>query len=699
MNLNKIIVMFFVLLMVVGCGSERTTTPEEGCTKNTDCDPGFNCNVGTGECEEIWVCTDAQSCYAHDATWNAETNPAECKRGVCVAKGCETSDDCDAGKICSGGACIVPADCSSISSVKIVTPEIVLTQGTSKQLVGVALNRNGVQVVIDDSLMTWATSSDSIVAVNSTGFITGGSQSGTADITATYCAKTSNPLPVLNFATMANGKLRVIVRDIEGGAINNATIKINSDVTQTTTADGFIEVDNSLATNTISVFHSNYQYVSVLDTAEKDIIFYLDKYTNPEKSGGFKGNFDFSSMTGGEVKLAIAGASLPGNIMDLDFDMLLGELIMTHVKVATIDDDYPLPSGIVAVLGEDTVISDTYEVTGKEGNRIAWGWGGKLPLANVVSIVSDALGGGTENIDLGGILTEIMPFVENFSHSLETNQTITHCPKIVDTTDINGNGSTTDLVSDFNSNCFPVNNMALNQPLSKEAVIKFPTLPKVEGVFTDLSMIIVASNVEGSGLVPMGIGAGTDKKDNTETADGKIDDTSIFYAPQYNGIEGSENMVVLLTLPVSNASVGSTESLPVKLSGVIKYFKNGVITDNIDMSQTPYMPFGEDVQYNKTTKAVSASSVSGASLYRVQVTSSVNERDWIVYSATPNFTIPTLPENFGENFMTFIFQAVKLEVEGSNLNVDSLFKFNNTNLDNLVHYIAAFSAYELPMTK
>ncbi|MBN2695101.1 hypothetical protein JXR93_10585 [bacterium] len=692
-NLLFVFILFFIFS---ACNDREENPVSETCKVNKDCKAGETCNTDTGECEIPWVCTTSESCYEKfPSEWNAETSPAVCQQGVCVAKGCTTNDECEAGKICSGGSCVEPADCSQIASVKITSSSPVLTQGSSKQLNAVALNRNGVAVAVADNSITWSSSNDSVVSVTNTGNATGGTESGTANLVAKHdvCQKESQALVVQNFAQLESGKLRVIVRNIDGQAVSGAEVVVNS-TRETTDSNGYIEIDNSESTNTVSVFHAGYEYVTIAGTSQKDLVFYLSKALDQTKAGGFKGQFDFSQLQGGTVKLGLAGASLPGNIMDLAFDVLLGETIQTHVKIATIDDNYPIPSALVAIVG-DNVVSDKYRATGLEGQRAFWGWGGKLDFSAMVIILTDALGGGMENLDIGGILTQIIPYVDDFGHALELNQTVSTCNKITDVNDINGNGSTSDLIPDFeNSSCFPEKNLSLSQPLSKKSTVKLPKLPMMEGNYADLAVLLNASIVEGQGMIPMGISAGASEKDANELVTGIVPDVHLASAPQYNGLEGTDSIVVAFTLPVAGAAFGESESLPVKMSGIVKYYEKGNIGETVDMSSQTFLNVADQASLNGTT--VQSPAISGANGYRIQITSSSINRDWIIYSSTPNISIPTeTPASFGTDYSTILYQAISLKNGTSPLTLEDIFGFNSTNMDNLIKYIIAFSAFEI----
>jgi len=671
-----------------------------GCTNNRQCDAGEICNLSTSTCEKVFICTSAQSCYDHDSTWNADSNPVMCVAGECRADGCKSNQDCTGGKLCNvaSGKCEEAASCDNVGEVKIVTPSIVLTEGSTKELKAIVLNSNGAPININGSF-TWASTNTDIVAVDNNGVVTGGTASGSSDITVSICDKTSDALNIQNFATVEAGKLRVIVRDVDGNKVTGATVKAK-DETLSTDGEGVALFDNTEAKNNITVTKAGFQSLTFLDVEGNDIIAYLIKAVDDTKSGGFKGMFDFDHPTikkNGLTRLGFAGASLPGNILDLDFGLLLGEPIMRHIDTAGIQADIALPSGLVLLLGDDDIVSDSYAATALEGDRTLWGWGGRGSLSQVLGIVQEAMDAGVENLDMGKLLSQLMPIAEKFNHSIKASQNITLCPKVADVNDINGDQDTTDLIPDFDSSCFPTINMTLNQPLSQMSTFKFPVLPTIEGERAEVEILLVSTIVEGKGMVPLGLGAGVDKKDNNDTADGKIDDTHIVYAPQHDGIANNDSMVVSMTMIINKDAMNpqgetKTEDMMVKLTGLVKFYKNGVIEDDIDMSNDTYLKLAEDAKLENNV--VTFTAIDGATLYRLSVVDA-DGNVWVVYS--PNTSISIADKPIG-SIATIIVQAVTLSKDNVALSYSDLLKFNSSNLDDLVRLIKKFSAYQIDLS-
>lgn len=689
--INNMKIIFLLSIIFLASCSLLTSESSDGdeCAFNTDCALGETCNTDLRKCEVVWLCIDEADCYSHDpAKWNHDENPVICRSGACVAKVCKGNSECPGEQICSGGKCVDFGGCQSVASVKIVSLPVVLTQGTSTTITSAIYNSNGVAVPISPEEITYKSATPAIVAAKNSGLLTGGTESGASAITAHYesCSIVSEPLTIQNYATLESGKLRVILRNIAGESIPDTTVNINGTDHQTNES-GYLVLDNTTPQNTISIFNDAYQYTTLYQTEAKDVILYLQKRPDPANAGGFKGSFDFSQLPeSGTVKIGIAGGSLPGNVMDLELTTLLGESIMTPVKLASIDDIFPIPSSLQAVFG-GSPISAEYKIISPPGKRIFWGWGGKLDLGQITPLISEAMG--SDQMNVPKLINQAMPYLTTFHHAVIDNQNIIECARIPDIEDINGNEDTTDLIPDFNNNeCFPVVNLKWEQSLSLESTISFPPLKKVDGTYPNTVLVIPITSVTGSGMVPMGLGAtGSD----TENFDGKLDDFSIPYAPQYNGLEGNRSMMVLLAMPIS-----ITEDIfYFRNSGIIAHYPDGIMAEKIDLSQDTFLGFGEDAKLTGTQ--FTASPIKDASLYRIQLTDA-DGKSWMIYSDTPEITVPQKPASLGDPTL-LLFQGVQLRDDAtSNISLTDLITFNNNNMDQLGDLLYKFSSYEIPVT-
>lgn len=662
------------------------------CKGNEDCPPGKSCDLNTNKCVIPTSCTTSESCYnLFPNEWNKDTQPAKCNSAkVCVLDACVNNIDCVAGKVCQGGACVTPISCDLVGSIKITTPAIVLKEGKEDFLKAQVFNKNGLAVVVEDDKITWETSDAEIVSVDSNGKIKGGVKSGIAQIKAHHndCSQVSTPIEIENFANLEENKLRVILRDLyTGKPVSDAQIIINEQAPLVTDTKGWIEVENTLEKNDILVKSDNYQYLSILDTSSKDVILYLTPFVPQDKAGGYQGKFNFDNVKNlGDLKIGIAGASLPSSLLDISFDFLLSESYMKDIEAGGISGTYAVPSNIVMVLGDDT-IQENYRVTTPKGNIAFWGLGSKMSMSDFLGIIQSVMG--TEGLNMGDLIRELAPYFKTFYHALKTENKTSLCTKIVDTTDSNGNGLTDDLIPAYNnSSCFPEFNLKLEKKLSLASTIKNPKLIKLDNEFTDTAIAILGYNVDGNGFIPAGLTIGADKKEKDDIPDQVVDDTVLNYSPQYNGMEGSTASLVLLAMKLENDKEETKADSPppkkIRLSGLLRNYENGV-PSIMDLSQVNFLKTTDDASFNSPN--ISFTAISDANIYRLKI-KSVTGKILILYSSKTNIKIPVIPD-FGE-IKFILIQAVK-----ASKSINEIVLFNDTNLNKFTNFVTAFSVFEL----
>jgi hypothetical protein len=222
-----------------------------------------------------------------------------------------------------------------------------------------------------------------------------------------------------------------------------------------------------------------------------------------------------------------------------------------------------------------------------------------------------------------------------------------------------------------------------------------PILPTIDGVMSDMGLIMVGYDIPANGFVPVGIMMGTDKNEETDVADGKIDDHELYYAPQYNGAEGSDGLVVIFSLSSKDYTTKEGEEdkeIKVKLSGIVKSYDNGNIPNEIDLTSTPFLATGTPTLTNKqfNVEAIEGVDFHRVKIYEKRANENEDKRIWIIYSKEDNFTLPTLDEF--NTFNSVLLQNVDLI---NNETMESLFEFNSITLEELSKLIARFSVYEL----
>ena len=707
-------------------------TPGQACTVNIDCLAGLSCATAAGAtsktCQQVFVCTGDSQCTADRNPVCTAAGVCICLDGSCQQRGCSSDSVCEAGKICTGGTCTTRPASTGLACT-ILTPPSVVRQGQTVAFVAAAVNSNG--AVVPGQTFTWASSVAGAAAIDAaTGVVTGGTTTGTSNITCKVTGGSSTDsaaVPVQNYASVASGSVRAVVIDDrtgtpaagaivvfrQAGATVGSAITTGADGVATATATGAVDVH---------VFKNGYTYLSVIGTTTADLLIPLTPTPDQTKAGGFKGTFDLSGVANrtDTVEFGLAGASLGGPFIDLDFNKLIGESIKKVVKIGNLYDSGPegvgLPSGLYLKLGDQSIKGD-YAALAEGGKRHAWALGGKVPFDKLIQVLTPVLGGGggLDNLPFGQIIAQVLPFFDKFRHFVKTDLQINETARVVDTGDINGNGSRTDLVADFgNATAFPTVNAVVNQALSLSTSVAVPTLPQYNGKYLEGAIVLAGANVVGRGLVPLGISAAVDAPKQGETADGLIDvdavtagnqsTVSFKMAPLHDGLEGSKYFVVTLALSLQF----SASSLPSSISGIVTQTDRIEATTNLG-GQT-FLGFPTAASFTLASRTFNlGTAVAGATFYRADFKSV--DGDWVVYFKAPAsgaaFTLPAVPATISEravqtsgctggaasctSMRVFSLATKALTTGGTAPTLDDMAAFSTVNLRRLNDFVGAFS--------
>ncbi|MFH1833596.1 MAG: hypothetical protein ABH877_01110, partial [bacterium] len=556
---------------------------------------------------------------------------------------------------------------------------------------------------------------------------TGGAASGTTDITCKVVGGSATPsaaVKVTNYGAVAGGHVRVLVlSEQDGKPLSGAKVRVidKSGAAQTdavTGADGTVDVDCTGQTppQAVHVFHADYNWVSVYTPGDSDLLISTSPNSDPDKVGGFRGKFDFSKIPNpGEVQLGIAGASIPGNLINIDFTTLIGEMLTRHVKIGSlVDEEVPLPSGIVLTVSGENVKED-YQPFGVAGPRVAWGIGGKVPIAEIIRILTPLLSGGTpdmESLAIGAILAKVMPFFDNFRHAINSSVTITDLDKVVDdgTTikdpvgnpngaanpDYNRDGETTDLVANYQS--FPEVNLTLSQPLTARTSMTPPTLPKAtNGSYLEGVIVISGVMVPGRGLVPLGISAAVDAANDEDVADGIIDtdpDTAgnqskleLKLAPKHGGIESGKFVFIVLALSLDFGDDRSNQ-----ISGFVVYPD---VATGLPASITlppAFLGFATGT-HSTATRSFTVTNTDSAKTFIRAEFSGGEDKKWHVYFPGSGFALPVPPAGMtdragADSDLSLIH--VRLTTHGSG-GFSDFMKFSSDNMIDMVSLAERFA--------
>ena len=740
-SIRIVLAAIFVLAIAAGCSKSSTPTANcaEGCkcTSSAQCDAGFVCQMDLAEpvCRKVVTCTSRQDCVTNDARCSGATAiQCDCVKGQCQQLVCSADAQCAQGTKCINGSCETPQAADSTTTCTILTQPTVTRQGQTVQFAAQAKNANG--AIVAGQSFTWASSATDKAAVaantdSAFATVTGGATSGTTDITCKVVggsATASAAVTITNFADVAAGHARVLVLDeATGQPLQGATVRVvdaggTAKPDATTDAGGVVDVDITGQTppQAIHVFHNSYKWVSVYGAGKSDLLVSVAPIADETKAGGFRGEFDFSKIPNpGEVELGIAGASIPGSLINMDFTTLIGEMLTRRIKIGSlVDENIPLPSGITLTLSGEKVKGD-YQPFGVPGKRVAWGLGGKVPIAELIRILTPLLSGGTVSVDtlpIGQLLAQIMPFFDSFRHGIKADIDITALDKVLDDGSVIKNplGSasgtpwpdydldqdTTDKVANYQN--FPRHDIQLTQPMQLSTSLTPPMLPLIKAspaTYLDGVIAIAGALVPGRGLVPLGLGAAVDAAAQGDTPNGWIDTDyqtpgdqktmNMKFASKHSGIEAGKYLILMLSLSLDFSDQRSNS-----LSGFVVFPD---VTSGFPASVTLPSAFLKLAKgsYNFTTRAMNLTETDAAKTFlRADFTD--GDKEWHVYFNGTAFTLPTPPASVATRDPAGSPKDVSIyhvTLSGGKTFSD-LMEFNDKNLPDIVEMTERFSNTE-----
>ena len=658
----RLLSLLFLASMFVAAGTFTTGSTAAG--KEAAPDGG---NGETDKVAEGGDCSSGQTCQ----------EGLECKEGKCAKKAvepqCKENTDCPPGEECKDQKCVKAVD-NNIDKVEIVDGPKTLREGGSGKLTVALYNKAGARIQSGEKV-TWKSSADDTVSVGADGTATGGSKDGTANITAEVAGKTSAPWAIRNFAKVTGDNVRVIVRDGAGNPVKDATVMIGSEK-GTTDADGVASVKTDKTPFDVHVFAKGYSYFSAFGTSKKDLFVSVGKNPDKTQAGGVVGEFnydrarellgisedDWASYT---VGFGLAGFSIPGSLLDLDFSVLLGE----NIKVSLFGNDVEVPSALFLALG--TAGKPKYQVLGNSGKRILWGLGGKYKLTEITKLIPSD----TKNLDIGKILAQVGPLFKSLLFGYLQDINVSMKAKVKDTNDINGDGKKDDLVPDFDN--FDTKNIILTQKLDQTinvSISKYPEVKDKDGKDVPLYVIGLAGTfLPGYGLVPFGIALGEAK--TTKSLEIKH--------PKLEGILTKGTYVVAtlaLTLPLGD------NPPPLYIAAHLQSSTSAISS----VAVSNFVGFGNKATFDPASRKLSNANATGSDTNQLDV-SSDDQRWIIVFGKQTEITLPAVPSGFTDAVSADGSASLRAFSLKSGLDLDKVLEFNSDNMDNLNLLITGFS--------
>lgn len=711
----------FVLALMVGlmglfataCPPTEETKdagPQHECEVPKDCGGGYDCAMD--ETLQIRKCVKLYCTVDNDCTPQGEDCKCDVRRGLCVCgDNCrpDLAGSCPSGTVCLSGNCVQPPP--PADSCEITPANSVVRVGQTTTLSVAGYMSSGALAPL--AAFTWASSNTSCATVDASGVVTGATGATatcTATITATAAGSTGScSAAVSTFPAVALPALRaLVVEELTGDPIVGAKLVVRTGTgtivagNPVTDVNGIANVADVGTSNVadlldVSVFDANHVYVTVVKPGTSDLLFVLKRVQDTTKMAGVKGTFDLTSVhSQGDIKLGIAGMSVPGSLTDIDFESILGPTVLRDINLSGVGNyqDVPLPSGLYMMVGA-TDIKDYFASFGEPGRRILWGIGGRVSLSDVGPIIREVTAA-EGDLDLGGMLSAIIPYFGTFDHALIGNLNLVEVSR-----------PTTGEPKDWTFDPATSQTLRTDKLLGQSAAFTIPTLPNEPGLSTPISgaVMFLGSLAPGAGWVPLGLSAGLDAPNDNSTVDGRIEpadcpDTRpdcikpdpgqviVDFAAPHSGIEGSPYIALCMALGMESIGTALHTSLLFSITDSV----SALPTANT-FPVTTFLGFPTGGSYIKGVSYAQTGNVTGASFYRLNL--DVNGRKWQVYSdSASTINLPTPPAGMEARDANADIQAFKTFASAGSFGVRNLFEFSGNNLGNLVNLTGAFSTLE-----
>ncbi|MBN2493501.1 MAG: hypothetical protein JXR96_02825 [Deltaproteobacteria bacterium] len=688
---------------VVQCTEEHGDCSADPAT----CCTGLACDPFDLTCEA--VCSEDADCVAMHSDMQFSEDLVCQDDGTCNFDPCANDAACPPGRVCFEGKCVSPVDVSDVDHCTVAPASAVTRQGTTAEFAVTAFLSSG--AMAPGVEFDWSSSDENVATVapksalmTGVGVVTGGAADGTVGITAKIAGTEVACTPVasvVNYGAVEAGHTRVVVLDeLTGVPVDGAAVRIVTEggydrsVDTVQGGNGVADFDDielsDAEAGTVTVSAATHNPVTAVAVESNDLILHVGVVHDPDMAGGFRGTFDYSQVEcqydSCEVYLGLAGPSIPGNLFNLNFDLLIGELIQTDIEFGGQDLTAPLPGGLVIGLNT-TWFREFFTPTGVPGTRVAWGLGGMLNLGDLITKLGPYISGGTENIDVGALLVTLLPYFSMFYTALKPDVTITPMAKVLDVNDINGNERTDDLVPDYDHfpEIEPDGKLHLNAPMDQHMTFSIGTLPSCgDGFCYDGVIVLAGVIIKGAGLVPLGLSAGMDAISQEETPDGHIDDIAVSLSDVAGRLPEDQVQRVVVALALSISSLMGDEGGELALAG------NVMFVDTFTGSHGP-LSFMQpaDVTFDATGRTATLTALPAAADYMHMIFTGEGDATWqVMADKATDGTVFDIPEDPASGTYLNSLNFVAIDLDG--IDYQDIPAFNDSNMDDLVQMVSSF---------
>jgi hypothetical protein len=533
----------------------------------------------------------------------------------------------------------------------------------------------------------------------SDGVVTGGANTGTVTVTATVAGSpsTSCTAAVTNYSPI--GPVVVVVDELDSTPIEGAKVVVGAEPPVTTDENGVAVISaviDAANPQDITVSKPEYNYIT-LQAVETNVVIapmsklhHLDFSQTPAKlqAGGIKGKFDFSMIRCEppkktcDITVGLAGLSIPSSLAYFNLEQLIGMIIHPQIELQ-IDgvDSPPLPANVVMCLNR-SCFKEYYTPIGVPGNRVAWGIGGKLDLADFLTYLGPVISGG-EDVDMGALFSGLLALVEDLYTAMVPDVDVIPQPMVADFNDIDEDPDTFEIPNFDN---FPKQDMTLKVGTDQTMTFNPPPLP----VGTYDGVIVVGGViVHGAGFVVLGIGGGTDSTSNDDPADGVVENPIKMNIAGVAGRVPEQSIQRVVIAMALNISAYSNEEGPRYHAGQVLFVDDFSGTHDLDEFLLP-----SQAAYDSTDKVLSVTGLPSGIDYSEAIFAGDNDTGWHILGqwATGDYTLPVDPDPDDPRSSRASIICVDL-IDG--LDYQELVEFNSDNIGDLPYLVKAFSYAEV----
>jgi Cys-rich repeat protein len=656
------------------------------CQADADC-PDWNFTCQAGRCEELPTCSLDGACGVGATCEDGHCHPAagclaeedcgpdqDCVAGLCRPHVCRGPADCQAPLVCSGGACVEPGNPSSVYEVLVLTPGGPIRPDQRVRLEALALNQAG--QAVPGITFAWDSSDPPRGAIEVQELV-GGTEAGATLVTAEAVGtdRRSRPVTFTNVLEPAADSLRVTVvaavgrRPIAGAAV----LLVADGLTQEIETDALGAATFLAPTGPadVHVFHAEYDWVSVAGSAARDLLVALPPRTGAATAGGFSGQMTFPGV--GPLAMGLAGTSLSGDLLAIDFSALLGPTYQVEVNLLGQVFDLPLPAHMslgLELQGLPITVKPGYDVTGPAGLRNAWALGGKVEL----SVLGELLGGIGS---LEELVLALFPAFSALQHGLRPAFEVFPLPLVADADDRDRDGDLVELRPDWDN--LPDLDLAPDQPQTLALEVRTPQPPSLDGAPLS-TVVVVAGGFSGLGFTPLGLSAGQ--------ASGAGAELVMRLAPAHDGLEVGAYGVLALAMPT-----GTGLATPEDTAAVM--FVAADLPTAVTF-EPGFLPFPESASWDVATRELVTGAVAGAGLHRLELDAPAGR--WLVYLPAADLvqvSLPLPPQGFEDRATGATASLAAIALVGG-LDFEALVGFDGDDLDRLSELVRAYSRRTLP---